>query len=286
MRSTPAVVHLFFALILGVQVGCDKRQDSAILDIQNDPRFRYQNGLSALRAGNAERAVRDLEAARTLDPDNVDVLHALGLALSQSGNNSRAADILAEAIERNPKSPQLLNARGVVLLRARRFDEAIHDLQASLAPELHYETPEAALLNLADAFTETQRFDDAIRTLERGLLLRPRSGAIETALCRTYDRGQRPDDALRACQQAIQDEPTYAAGYFELGKLELRRGRNAEALDAFEKTLKLEPRGDLADQARRFRTLLAPESAATGSAAPGGAPPAKELVPPEAGAPR
>ena len=134
-------------------------------------------------------------------------------------------------------------AGGVVLLRARRFDEAIHDLQASLAPELHYETPEAALLNLADAFTETQRFDDAIRTLERGLLLRPRSGAIETALCRTYDRGQRPDDALRACQQAIQDEPTYAAGYFELGKLELRRGRNAEALDAFEKTLKLDPGG-------------------------------------------
>lgn len=286
MRSIPAALPLVFALLLSLQAGCDKRQDSPIRDIQNDPRFRYQNGLSALRAGNTERAVRDLEAARSLDPDNVDALHALGLALSQAGNNSRAADILAEAIERSPKSPELLNSRGVVLLRARRFDEAIHDLQAALAPELHYETPEAALLNLADAYTETQRFGDAIQTLERGLVTNPRNGAIQTALCRTYDRAQRPDDAIRACQQAIQDAPTYAAGYFELGKLELRRGRNAEALDAFEKSLKLEPRGELADQARRFRTLLAPEPAATGSSTPAGNVPPAERPAPEAGAAR
>lgn len=276
MPSKHAVARLLVTVLIALGSACDKQEESPIKDIQNDPKFRYQNGLSALRAGNPDRAVRDLEVARTLEPKNVDVLHALGLALSESGNSSRAIEVLGEAIELSPKNPALLNSRGVVLSRARRFDEAIPDFQAALAPDAHYATPEAALLNLADAYTETQRFPEAIDTLEKGRALRPRSGAIETALCRTYDRAGKLDDAYRACQQAVLDEPTYAAGYFELGKVELRRGRNAEALSAFEKCLKLEPRGDTAEQARRYRTLLAPDAPvlpAGGAPAPGGAAP-------------
>jgi Flp pilus assembly protein TadD len=281
--SKRAVVRVLSIVLVALAAACDKQEDSPIKDIQNDPKFRYQNGLSALRAGNPDRAVRDLEVARTLDPKNVDVLHALGLALSESGNSARAIEVLTEAIELSPKNPALLNSRGVVLSRARRFDDAIADFQAALAPEAHYATPEAALLNLADAYTETQRFAEAIETLEKGRALRPRSGAIETALCRTYDRAGRLEDAHRTCQQAVLDEPTYAAGYFELGKIELRRGRNAEALSAFEKCLKLEPRGETAEQARRYRTLLAPDAPAMPASA---APPPAGGATPEAASPR
>ncbi len=274
MHRLSTAIALLASLALSFATSCNNKPDSPVGDLQNDPKFRYQSGLSALRSGNAERAVRDLEAARGLDPTNVDVLWALGLALSEAGNGSRAVDVLTEALGKKPNDPQLLNSRGVALLRQRRFEEAVKDFEAALAPEAHYDTPDVALLNLADAYSEMQRYSDSIATIERALEHQPRSPALHVSLCRTYDLAKRSSEALAACQEAVADDPTYPAGYFELGKLELRQGHNDQALASFEKCLKLAPKGDLADQARRYFTLLSP-----GEPPPGGGRPSEPRNP-------
>jgi len=60
------------------------------------------------------------------------------------------------------------------------------------------------------------------------------------------------EEAIDAYKNAISVDPEYPASHFHLGRLYMRFNRNAEAAEELHQTIKLDPRGPLAQEAKKL----------------------------------
>ncbi len=245
--AAPALLAL---LVLAGAAGCpEEKQQPA--QIGTDANFLVQRGLSEYRAGRLESALRSLEQAKVKSPHDRQVQYVLGVVLIQRGEYKRAEAEIEDGLAAAPDDPELLNLRGVARLRDRRFDEAIADFQAALAPERKYATPEAALANLAEAYTGQGRADDAIATYWKALDMDPKDGVLRTALCQTLAGANRLDVALHECSTAATDAPKYPPAFLAKGDVLRALSKKEDAIAAYRKAFEIAPKGDDQESARR-----------------------------------
>lgn len=79
-------------------------------------------------AGNLDRAVADLEQARSLAPESAEVLARLALAYAEAGRAAEAQDLAGQAVARDPGQPLGYYARGRALLSLGEAAAANTDL--------------------------------------------------------------------------------------------------------------------------------------------------------------
>ncbi|MCP4171916.1 MAG: hypothetical protein GY758_14210 [Fuerstiella sp.] len=91
-------------------------------------------GTEALRGNQFQKARRNLETARRLDPQNPMVLNNLALAASRgpSPDYDYALSLVASVLELLPDHPDALSTRAEILLAMERWEEADRDLQLAL----------------------------------------------------------------------------------------------------------------------------------------------------------
>jgi len=98
---------------------------------------RMMYGAYLSREGFSDDALRELEAARALDPTDPAVLYELGVALALAGEKDRAVDAFYAAAELDPDDGWTRIMLGLALLEAERIDEATEEfiLGARLRPD-------------------------------------------------------------------------------------------------------------------------------------------------------
>lgn len=108
------------------------------------------------------------------------------------------------AAEPSWEDGRLLYERGTVLLRKRRYEEAVTALAASnrLAPD-HPVT----LLNLGKALAGAGRTEEAITGLSRAIALNPRGMGALLSRGRCYERLGMREAAARGFEAALEIEP-------------------------------------------------------------------------------
>jgi tetratricopeptide (TPR) repeat protein len=89
---------------------------------------RLLYGAYLSREGFAEESLKELTAAREIDPDDPQIAYELGVAYALAGDYDRATDAMAEAVSLDPEDGWNRVVFGLALLEAERMDEGVGEL--------------------------------------------------------------------------------------------------------------------------------------------------------------
>ena len=141
---------------------------------QRDPSLRaldpFNTGLKVLRVGHLDLALKKLEAAQQISPNNAEVNFGLGNALYEKKEINRARYHFRRTIELSPQHTGALLNLGLLETEARQWDAAERCLRAAIAID-----PASAKAHflLADMKYAQGDFAAAREALARALELKP-----------------------------------------------------------------------------------------------------------------
>ena len=177
--------------------------------------------ISHLRRGRTAHGVQLLEFLLTRDPDDVNVLYNLGLALSEARRLAEAEDHLTRAVELTPDFINALVALGVAQLRQQNNETAIETLERAVA------------------------LDPAHPWANRNLGI----GHLKL--------GKHPDKAVEHLRKAVESQPADQGAWLALGDAQSQGGQRNSATDAYKRAIEINPHNELAEVARKASSQLA-----------------------------
>jgi tetratricopeptide (TPR) repeat protein len=204
------------------------------------------NLLAAAQAadGRTALAVATLSRAAAKFPaDERNYLDLAGLC-QRDGELGKAIEVLDTGLRFQAASGRLHAARGVIYAQLGETAKAAADFEkaALLAPDEAYSAAGLSVL-----FTETGWAGDAVNLLRRKLKRSPNDANLNTLLADALMRdGVQPGqpgfaEARQALLRAIGSRPGFARAHAALGKLYLREGQAAKAVQELNKALEAEP---------------------------------------------
>ena len=193
-----------------------------------------------LAGGALEKAISVLRGILEQNPKNVDARILLGSALALVPRRSEAIIELRRAIELRPDSAPLYNALGMALARFAELDTARKAFENALEfdPGLV-----DARVNLTLVLGQLKEFDLAVEHITRAIELQgdsPASAYSHYLKGRLHDKQNMTVEALEEFEKAVRLRPRFAQAYVELGTARAKMS-DERALGAFEKAVDLGP---------------------------------------------
>ena len=208
-------------------------------NVPQEARKEFERGEEALASGKKEKieeGVRHLEKAVSLYPRFLEAQLKLATARMDLGEWLKAEQALREVLELNPRTAN-------------------------------------ALLALGEIYRRQKKDDQAERVLLQGLQIEDHSWQGHLALGRVYwsmamatkDEGQARalfEKSYEQAKHALQLKPDFGDAHLLKGDLLLRAKRAQDALAEFDAYLRIEPKGEFADQTRTMvaKTALASQA--------------------------
>ncbi len=207
-----------------------------------------QQAAQLLATGKAGEADRVIAEAVRHDPSPAGLLYHWGNMLAHAARFDQAISAYDRALAIVPNAPELLLNRGNALFELRRYTEALanYDLALTRAPE-----NTVLWTNRGTVLAELGRNEDADRSFSKALAIDPRDAGARLGRSGLLEEAGRNEDALRDLECIDQDS---AELQYRRGMLLLRLKRNDEALEAFGRSIALEP-GDAQPQIGRAIAL-------------------------------
>ncbi len=143
-------------------------------------RLNYLLGSSLYAAGRLEEAIASVRKAVRLNPQDLQAHLLLGAVLAKLGRNQEAASEWSAALKIDPNSKTALDGQAKSFIAAGDYASVIRSLR-SVARD------DDLTLDLAIAYRNTGRLDEAEQTLKQGLEADPDSDALTAALVALYD---------------------------------------------------------------------------------------------------
>ena len=210
-----------------------------------------QQGLFHHRQGDIPMAMERYSEVLRLDAENAEALYYVAVVACQEGQFKEGADLARRALSLGPATAKLHNLLGQALDRlgepleaVKNFDKAI-ELDPNLA---------AAHGNRANILVDAGMASEALKSFDRAIALNPASTPDLINRGALLEELGRPEDALKDYDTAIAVEPNFAEVHAnrgsvlkDLGLIELGRGepdspRFDEALAAYDRAIKLNPK--------------------------------------------
>ena len=237
-------------------------------------------GVALKQSGQLRCAIATLEKAVELDPLRADFLAELGIACGDAGDVDKALKCLREAVPRltalGKEDFIILTALGDACftlgfwteaiehyrsaLRKKVPDQVTHlNVQLNIGVALHhlerracaiksYETilsidplHVGALTNLGVAHQEDKNFEKSLVMLLKAAELMPSDPLILTDLGVTLTKLNRTDEAIKNFTLALNEAPDCAKAWSNLGNAYQAQNKLAEAWEAHQRAVDLEP---------------------------------------------
>lgn len=172
------------------------------------------------RQGALTRA-RDFARAH---PDMAIAALQLGQLERESGNTAGAVTALSRAAALAPQNAEIAGLLGAALTDAGRPADAVRVL-TSYAPA-NAEAPDTGVLvSLALAQARLQQFDAALATLQRARSQSPHNAMLLVDVGTVSLMANRPEEARRAFESAVAENPSLARAHSSLGAIHADEGR-------------------------------------------------------------
>ena len=227
----------------------------------------FQRGTQALQTGRPEEAIADFQQVTSESPRFAEAYLNLGLAFAQLGRNEQAVQALDKGINIKPSmrgahlflaiSEYRLNRfdlagdairketaahttdaqawmwQGIIDLALGQLDNAVADLDRaqSLDPkniDILYHRGRAALTLSRQSYEAMFKLD-------------PQSWHVHQVLAEAAVESSNDTEAIEQYKQAIAQAPPQSGLYEALGSAYWRTGKYAEAQDAYEQAVKIDP---------------------------------------------
>lgn len=205
--------------------------------LPNSAEVHYDWGHSLHVLNRLDEAARCYRRALELAPANFAALANLGAVLQQQGQLDDAAACYRAALVQRPQSAEVLTNLGMVLKDQGQLDEGLAACRRAV--EL---SPHTALAhsNLGAALQASGHLPEAVACYLRSLALDARDETLFN-LGTAYRQLGQLDDAIRSYQQVLSLRPDHAEAYNNLGVAYKDQGRLAEALTAYDQALAIRP---------------------------------------------
>jgi tetratricopeptide (TPR) repeat protein len=155
---------------------------------------RMSYGAYLSREGFGEESIKELSAAREIDPDDAQIAYELGVAYALQGDFDRASDAMADAVRLDPEDGWTRVVFGLVLLEDGRMEEGAGELVSGA--RLREDDVEAQLA-AALAAGATGRDGTAYEMLERARIRAVEADlALVTAAEERLDGGPEPASSM------------------------------------------------------------------------------------------
>lgn len=142
---------------------------------------------------------------------------------------------------------------GTALLDGREWIKAEHSFQRAVELKA---TSAPATLALGEVYWREKRYDEAEKTLLAGIKLDDKSWHGHFTLARLYWDRENIPRAAPAIGRTLQLKPDFAEAHLLAGNILLRIDQQQRALAEYQEYLKLDPKGEFAEQARALVAKL------------------------------
>ena len=197
-----------------------------------------EQALGHLQLGRFREAGALYREILKADPENVDALHLLGVAVFQAGRGDEAAGFIERSLHQNPGNADALNNLGQVYEFLNRTDDAI-DAYRKAVTAIPGFAP--ALANLGTALLHKGEAEEAVDCFEGALKDFADDPDVLGGLGKALAAVGRPDEAVARLRQARDIAPEDPAVLCNLGTALQAKGDVAEAEAAFEAAVALDP---------------------------------------------
>ena len=203
-----------------------------------DPQALTQRALAALSAQQYAEAIKQLERAHRLAPENLSITFNLGLAYFRAGRCANAIAPLKRAVS-DPKSAE----KARFLLGASYYQLGKYTLAATELERLRSnpEYAENALYLLEESYRKSRNGAQAERAFSDLLSRYPDSALVHKLLGTAYDSQGNFREALAEMQKAAQRDPGLPEVKFGIGLLYLKLHDDVAARKALDEELAANP---------------------------------------------
>ncbi len=193
-------------------------------------------GIANERTGNYPAAVKIYRRGLEIEPENVELLNAMGFALFQQGKSDEAVVALEKAVEVDPKHWKAHNNLALASVDLGEFELAEAHYRESLAIE-----PQPAIYNdLGFVLARQGLPDEANEMYRKALELEPGSATAHYNLAVSLAGSGELAEAEKHFRAAIELEATSPA-YAGLGVVLVRQSQMDEGIASLRKAIELDP---------------------------------------------
>ena len=219
------------------------REFRRVVELQeNDVQARFFLSLVAMREGRWSEAVLTLREAAAQPGARAAVFHNLAYALERLGHHDESREALAEAARRGgAEDPRTRISLGVLALKRGDLTEAdelltsaraLFGKKAPLPAWFHYAALAAALRD---------DLDRAVMLITEGLAAHPRGPVLCNTLAVLFERRGDLSAAGQAAERGLEENGALPQLHKNLGDALYGAGRYDEALEAYQRAIKLNP---------------------------------------------
>ena len=186
------------------------------------------------QTGELRKSVPVCEHILSIDPDNTEALHLLGLVAHKMGKNEAAAWLIEKAIGVNHTVSSYHNTAGNVYHALNKPDVAIacYNRAIALKPDFH-----EAHINLGAVLLEQGKLDEAIAHYSRAIALKPDYHKAYNNLGNALREQGKLEEAVVCYHHALALTPDDHAAHNNLGVVLLEQGKLDEAIACYHRAL-------------------------------------------------
>ncbi len=163
-----------------------------------------------------------VEMAVRLDNESVEAHLLYGQILESEGNSTAAIERYGQVLKLDPLNEKAMIQRGALYERGGDYARAIQAFKTAL----HINADSAdAHRYVANTYIHIGRFNAAMVHFEEVLRLRPTDTTVFLTVGAALERAYQPDRALEIYERAVANNPDFADGYYNIGRLANEQGK-------------------------------------------------------------
>lgn len=169
----------------------------------------YKIGVSYLNEGKAQQAFVEFQKAYELNPNDKQVLQAIGyIYLVHFDETAKSIDFFEKAAKVDPGYSDAYNNLGFAYEKLGLYEKAITFYKKAVS-NLLYHTPEKAYIGMGNSYYRLGKFEDALYAFKEAVKRAPDLALPYLRMSLCYNAMGRYGDSSTAMTHAIKLDPSY-----------------------------------------------------------------------------
>jgi len=245
---------LFVALLVGwpgADLSAKKKKKPTEISLTE----QVQLAQSLMDAGRVGDSLAVMNEALRRQPLSAPLHGMMGKLTFQAGRYAEAEKSFRRALELDPYMTDAHNFLGATLTQLDRYTEAEAEYRTALE-DVAYPTPELVYLNLGILFATQRRDEEAIAALRRAVEINPRFYKGHFELAAVLDRQGNVSEAAREYEVALPAYRSVGEFHYRLGFAYFRLGQLDRARDSLNRVIEVSPGSPSAAQADELLRMM------------------------------